>query len=166
MCSTPSLSGHHLYPEKTGQSRYLVGFFFFRQVMLPIEKPEEVKNLKFLICPKAQYLLWENNIEVAVWVSLVQKIETALFEKKGGGAEKDRTDATGKKRNIGGLYDKNLRNKTTRGDSPLLFVFDIQTPPEKIFGPPKHTNNTFSGSIWMSKVCVLDWKRHKNCHVI
>ena len=29
---------------------------------------------------------------------------------------------------------------------------DIQTPVEKVFGPPKYTQNIFSGGIWMSRV--------------
>ena len=28
----------------------------------------------------------------------------------------------------------------------------IQTPAEKVLGPPKYTYNTFSGGIWMSRV--------------
>ena len=31
-----------------------------------------------------------------------------------------------------------------------LDILDIQTPVEKGFGPPKYTQNTFSGGIWMS----------------
>ena len=31
---------------------------------------------------------------------------------------------------------------------------DIQTPPEKVFGPPKPTKNTFQGGIWMSRECI------------
>ena len=30
-----------------------------------------------------------------------------------------------------------------------LDILDIQTPVEKGFGPPKYTQNTFSGGIWM-----------------
>ena len=29
---------------------------------------------------------------------------------------------------------------------------DIQTPPETVFGPQKHTQNTFSGGVWMSRL--------------
>ncbi len=34
----------------------------------------------------------------------------------------------------------------------LGYTLYIQTPPEMVFGPQKHTLNTFSGGIWMARV--------------
>ncbi len=41
----------------------------------------------------------------------------------------------------------------------LQVSLDIQTPPEKMFGPPKSTQNTSSGCVWISRVSYKSKQR-------
>ena len=62
----------------------------------------------------------------------------------------------------GGLKVKNKFEKPNSAPVPIMSAhknwplqnkcpLDIQTPAEKVLGPPKHTQNTFWWCIWMSR---------------
>ena len=40
----------------------------------------------------------------------------------------------------------------------IVITLGFQTPGEEVFGPQKHTSNTFSGGIWKTRVIVYPVK--------
>ncbi len=56
----------------------------------------------------------------------------------------------------GSSWQTDSTQKKTRW---YAIALDIQTHSEKVFGPPKCTQNTFSGGIWMSRVVEeISWE--------